>query len=222
MAYTGASDIAGAVDEYDRKARGMTVGRLQKVQTADIPTMNNLVRIGPPQPRYRVGGFYGAEGPVGTLLLTSQQLVLSPLPIHQFITVDEIGVDVTTAGTEGSLYTAIYADRGDGYPGNLVHTSGVLTSTPGAYKTTAGLEIELPPGLYWGGVVVNGVITTAPTVRAIVTSSKYVGETAGANDINNAAYASTSTVAGAPPATFNFAPLVVAVAPKILLKVSNY
>lgn len=215
----GKSELAGIVDEYDRKARGMTVSRLQQVADADLDAMATLIKIGPPTPRYRVGGYYGGGGPVGTLLLTEDQMVLGPIPIHQFCVIDAIGIDVTTAGTEGNLYTALYADRGDGYPGNLIHASAALTVTA-AFKETTGLAIELPPGLYWGGALCNQVTTTVATVRSIASSSPYVGETAGANDINNAGYASTTTLTGAPPSNFNFAPLVVAAAPKLLLKVA--
>lgn len=217
---TNKSELASLVDEHIRKSIGMSTGRLQAVATADLDALALQLKAGPPLIRYRVGGYYGANGPVSTLLLTEDQMVLGPILVQQYCVAEEIGIDVTTAASEGNLYTALYRDSGSGYPDTLVHASAALGITTG-FKSTTGLEIELTPGIYWGGAVCNQVTTTVATVRSIATSSPYVGETNGANDINNAAYASTTTVTGAPPATFSYAALVVAQAPKLLFKVKS-
>jgi hypothetical protein len=214
------SEISPLIQANLARRAGITSTQLGDLSSAELDELVTQLKLGPAMARYRVGGFYGGEGPVSTLLLTNQVLVLGPILIEKYIVVDEIGIDVTTAGTEGSLYTALYRDRGDGYPGGLLYTSAALTSTPGAFKSTASLDVEMVPGLYWGGAVVNGVITTAPTVRSIATSSRFVAETAGANDINNAGY-SESGVTGAPNTTFTATAAVVAQAPKILMKIKQ-
>lgn len=213
-------DLAGAVDIHWRGILGMDTSRLQRMASADVDGFITLAKNGPAIARYRVGGFYSGEGgSVSTLLLTEDVLVVGPIPIYKFMVVEEIGIDVTTAGTEGDLYTALYADRGDGYPGKIVHKSAALTATPGAFKSTASLDIELPPGLYWGGVVHNQITTTAATVRSLVGNSHFIGETAGANDIAMAAYASPATVTGAPPDNFSSTVAVTAAAPRLMMKV---
>lgn len=214
------AELAPLVEEHLSKRLGVSTSRLQEVASADLDALASLLRIGPPLRKHRVGGFYGPDGAYDTLLLTEDQLVLGPLVWEEFAVIEEIGIDVTTAGTEGNLYTAIYADRGDGYPGSLIHASAALAVTTG-FKSTASLDIELPPGLYWVGAVCNQVTTTVATVRSLVNNSPYVGETAGANDINKAAYA-FANVTGAPAsASITGAETVVAEAPNVLLKIKK-
>lgn len=222
---TGVSraDLASFVDRMRRKGEGASISRLQRVSTADLDALATLMDTsGPPLIKYRIGGWYSGEGgSISTLLLTEDQLVVGPILVEQFCVVEEIGVDVTTAGSEGNLYTALYADNGNGYPGALIHASAALTVTPGAFKSTAALDIELPPGLYWGGAVCNQVTTTVATVRSLIGNSPYVGETAGANDVAMAGYASPATVTGAPPATFSSTVAVVGAVPRLMFKIKN-
>jgi hypothetical protein len=216
---TGKADLAALVRDYQAKTLGMSTSRLQDVATADLDALANLIKKGPPLRKHRVGGFYGGDGTYDTLLLTEDVMVLGPLVWEEFAVIEEIGVDVTTAGTEGDLYTALYADNG-GYPGELVHASAALTVTA-AFKSTASLDIELPPGLYWAGAVCNQVTTTVATVRSLINNSPYVGGAAGADDINKAGY-SFAGVTGAPAnASIAGSPTVVAEVPNILLKVKK-
>lgn len=214
------STAAGPVELLARNKLGVSVSRLQKLSTTDLDLAISALKANAPNTRYRVGGYYGpGDGPVGTLLMTNQQMVLGPMMIESFFVTNEVGIDVTTAGTEGNLYVAIYLDNGSGYPGALYYTTPALTVTPGAFKSTAALAIPLTPGLYWVGCLVNGVVTTAPTIRTLATNSRFVGETAGANDINTAGYASPSTLSTTPPASFPSTVLVVAQAPRVMLGV---
>jgi hypothetical protein len=215
------SDFAAAVQTHESKRLGMSTSRLQKVATADVDPLLELIKVGPPIARHRVGGFYGGDGgAISTLLLTEDVLVVGPIVWEEFAVIEEIGIDVTTAGSEGNLYTALYADRGDGYPGELIHASAALTVTPGAFKSTASLDIELPPGLYWGGAVCNQVTTTVATVRSLTNNSRYVGETAGANDVATAGY-SQAAVTGAPPTNFTDTATVVGAVPRLLMKIKS-
>jgi hypothetical protein len=211
--------IAQYIELMARNKLGVSVSRLQTLSTTDIDTVIAELKAGSNNAKYRVGGYVGSgDGPIGTLLMTNQQLVVGPLVVDDFFVANEVGIDVTTAGTEGSLYACIYLDRGDGYPGQLLYTTPALTSTPGAFKSTAALTLPLVPGLYWAGCLVNGVITTAPTIRTVASNSRYVLETAGANDINTAGY-SAGSLASTPPTSFPSTPAVVAQAPRVMLGV---
>lgn len=214
------STIAQYVELLQRNNIGVSVSRLQRLSTTDIDTVISELKATSDGGRYRVGGYYGpGDGPVGTVLMTNQQMILGPMLIDNFFIASEVGIDVTTAGTEGNLYTCIYLDNGSGYPGQLLYTTPALTVTPGAFKSTAALTLPLTPGLYWVGCLVNGVVTTAPTIRSIASNSRFVGETAGANDINTAAYASPSNLNSTPPTSFPTTALVVANAPRVMIGV---
>lgn len=214
------ADIAAAAAVHERKALGFSTSRMQTTPTADIDALVKNLKIGPGKARHRTGLYYGPDGgAIGTQLLTNQVMNVGPLVWEEYAVIEEIGIDVTTAGTEGSLYTALYADRGDGYPGELIHASAALGVTAG-FKSTTGLEIELPPGLYWAGVALNGVVTTAATVRSLTGNSRFVGETAGANDVSLAGY-SQAAVTGAPPATFTDTVTPAAFAPRVMMKVKS-
>lgn len=216
----GKQDIAYAAAEHERKTLGFSTSRLQKTASADIDALIKNLRIGPAMARYRTGLYYGPDGAaIGTQLLVEDALCVGPQMWEQFAVIEEIGIDVTTAGTEGNLYTVLYADRGDGYPGEAIHVSAALAVTAG-FKSTTGLEIELPPGLYWTGVVCNQVTTTVATVRSVTTNSRFVGETAGANDVLLSGY-SQAAVTGAPPANFTDTVTPSAFAPRVLMKVKS-
>jgi len=155
--------FAGLINRNSQKLQGVNSARLQNFTSqTDIDIITNNLKAGPAVARYRTGLYYGGEGAISTLLLTEDVMVLGPILIESFMVVEEIGVDVTTQGSEGNLYTALYRDRGDGYPGDSVHVSAALAVTTG-FKSTASLAIPLTPGLYWGGALCNQVTTTVAT-----------------------------------------------------------
>lgn len=213
------SEISPLIEQNIKRRVGISSKELEGLTSAELDALILLLKAGPPMAKYRVGGFYGGEGHISTTLLTEDLLVVGPILIERYIKVEEIGIDVTTAASEGNLYTALYRDRGDGYPGAVIHKSAALGITTG-FKSTAALDIELTPGLYWGGVVCNQVTTTVATVRSLICNSRFIGETAGANDVDMAAY-SEAAVTGAPNDTFTSTAAVVATAPRLLLKVKK-
>ncbi len=213
------SEISPLIQEIIRKAVGISSNDLRGLTSAELDGIILSLKAGPPITKYRVGGWYSGEGAQDTLLLTNQVLVLGPILVEKYIVVEEIGCDITTTGTEGNFYTAIYRDRGDGYPGSLVHASAALGVTA-VFKSTSGLSVKLTPGLYWGGVVVNSVVTTAATVRSLINNSKYVGGINGTDDIDFAGY-SEAAVTGAPNANFTSTPTVVGEVPRLVFKVKN-
>lgn len=217
---TAKSALAGLIRRHQEKASGFPIGRLQDLAQADVDLLEPLINAGPPIARWRVGGFYGGDGgAISTLLLTEDVLVVGPILVQQYCVISDIGVDITTAASEGNFYTALYRDRGDGYPGASVHVSAALPITQ-AFQSTGSLAIELTPGLYWGGAVCNQVTTTVATVRSLTNNSRFVGETAGANDVACAGY-SMAAQTGAPAATFTATPTVVGAVPRLLLKVAS-
>jgi hypothetical protein len=217
------SDLAGLITEYYERTRvGTSTTRLMELSDAQVDSVASLIETSGKAltTRHRVGGYYGGLGHVDTLTLTEDVLVVGPVIIEEFLSISEIGIDVTTAGTEGNLYTALYADTGSGYPGALIHKSAALAVTTGFKSTTGLTNILLPPGLYWAGALCNQVTTTVATVRSLINNSPYVGETAGANDVDCAGY-SMSAQTGEPPATFGSAAAVVGEVPRVLLKVGS-
>lgn len=213
-------EFAALVEANERKAQGVSVSRLQNLTVqADIDAAATRLKAGPAIGRVRPALYYAPQGAIDTLLLTNGTEVTGPLMLDSFAIVEEIGVEVSTAGTEGSLYTVLREDRGDGYPGAIVHVSAALAVSLG-FKSTTTLTVPLTPGLYWAGVAVHGVITTAPTVRSLINNSPYVGHTAGASAANAAGY-SQSGIAAQPSGLFNDAVTNAAEAPFVKLKVKS-
>lgn len=214
------SEVSPLIEQMLKKKVGISSKDLVDLTSAELDEVVAQLKAGPPTARYRVGGFYGGDGgAISTLLLTEDVMVVGPILIEKYIVVNEIGVDITTAASEGNFYTALYRDRGDGYPGALIHASAALAITTG-FKSTASLDIELTPGLYWGGAVCNQVTTTVATVRSLTNNSRFVGETAGANDVATAGY-SEAAVTGAPSSTFTSTPTVVGAVPRLLLGIKQ-
>jgi hypothetical protein len=213
------SEVSPLIEQNIKRRVGISSKELTALSSAELDALILLLKAGPPMGKYRVGGFYGGEGHISTTLLTEDRLLVGPILIDRYIKVEEIGIDVTTAASEGNLYTALYRDRGDGYPGAIIHKSAALAITTG-FKSTASLDIELTPGLYWGGVVCNQVTTTVATVRSLICNSRFIGETAGANDVDMASYAE-DTVTGAPNDAFSSTAIVAATAPRLLMKVKQ-
>lgn len=86
----------------------------------------------------------------------------------QTMTVDQIGVHVTTAAAASTVTVVIYSADEDGWPDTLLWSSADLDSTTTGYKSSSGL-VTLDAGtMYWTGVLALG---GAPTVRASPLSS---------------------------------------------------
>lgn len=207
--------IATQVELYARNKLGVSVSRLQRLSDADRDKVVTEFKANVNNSRYRVGNFYGPEGPLGTFLTVNQQMNVGPIQIDTFFVASDIGVEVTTAGTEGNLYIVVYNDRGDGYPGTLQYTTAAQVVTGTSFRGGSTLTEPFVPGLYWIGVLVNGVVTTAPTVRAVTQNSKYVGQTAGAGSTANAGYAATG-LSSTPPTVFPSTVTVAASAPRVM------
>lgn len=215
-----AKDFAGLLNRNTQKAVGVNSARLQNFTSqTDIDTIVANLKAGPPIAKLRTGLYYCGEGVIDTQITVNQTEQTAPVLIESFAVFEEIGVEVSTAGTEGSLYTVLRRDRGDGYPGDIIHVSAALAVTTG-FKSTTGLTIPLTPGLYWAGVAINGVVTTAATVRSLVNNSPLVGHTAGASSANAAGYSQTGVTA-VPTGAFSDTAANITEAPMVKLKVKS-
>lgn len=213
------SEISPLIQQNIAKKVGISSADMEGLSSAELDAIITLLKAGPAMGRYRVGGFYGGEGHISTTLLTEDLLVVGPILVERFCVIEEIGIDVTTAASEGNLYTALYRDRGDCYPGGIIHKSAALGITT-TFKSTTSLDIELTPGLYWGGAVCNQVTTTVATVRSLICNSRFIGTVNGTDDVDMAAYAEAS-VTGAPNDTFTSTVTIAATAPRLLMKVKQ-
>jgi hypothetical protein len=96
-----------------------------------------------------------------------------PFIVSKVMTIDQMEINVTTAGAggTGNARVGIYADNGNNYPGALVVDAGAASTTSTGVKAfTAGMPVTLDPGLYWLAYVHDNA-TTAPTVRAFAVAS---------------------------------------------------
>jgi hypothetical protein len=214
------SEVSAYIQERLRKLVGISSAELNGMTSTDLDDIITRLKPGPARAKYKVGGYYGVEGPISTLLMTDDTMALAPLVIEKFVVVEEVGVDVTTTGSGGSLYTAIYNDRGDCYPGALIHKSAALAVTA-AFQSTTGLTLKLPPGLYWVGTHNSGAVVTPVTVRCVATSFRCMPLAAGADDTDAAAFTQAVTADSVPPDTFTSTVTVAGKAPRVVLKIKQ-
>jgi hypothetical protein len=129
-------------------------------------------------------------------------LSASPFLVPKAVTVDQLSVEITVAGSAGSkLRAGIYAATGEGRPGKLLYDSGELpldVATLITHTLTAPLIIG--PGLYYPATFRNATAT----FRVYLTSSSGIGPLGGttvATLSRNCSYSRTVTY-GPLPASF--------------------
>lgn len=143
----------------------------------------------------------------GTFQLINNGMRLYPWIVPNAVTLSSIGVEITTAGQTGStVRLGLYSDGGLGMPGNLLADFGTV---PGDVIAVPEITISqaLTPAVYWIAQVAQGGATTAPTVRANVTSWSApipLPHTGNAAGTTRSGYTHTGTVSGALPASFVF------------------
>jgi hypothetical protein len=220
----GRTELARAVDTYIRKSLGVnTSDVLAAVGTNQVlidqvydslqrgPALRNKARS--------ANTWVGPQGVTGTLTLTADLLILAPLPVDAFQVYDQIGTEVTTAGAGGSptIRSVLFADRGDGYPGKVVHAGAQIAAATTGFKGETGLSLVLAPGLYWVGVVAQGATTTQPTVRSVTDSySPFVVQESNVGT-SGGGY-SQAGVTAAIPTDFTSTITVLGAAPRTLLR----
>lgn len=92
------------------------------------------------------------------------------------MTVDQVGIQVTTAEAAKSAKLLVYAPDAGGLPATLVIDSGPLSlAAIGNVTATLGSPVTLPPGEYWGFLVTDG--TTAQVECASQDTRQAVADT---------------------------------------------
>lgn len=134
--------------------------------------------------------YYPIPNAIGfsTAAMTASRLRVHPFYVPSPCKVQRIGGEVTAAGSSGGqIRCVVYAMRtgaNASRPGSLVWDSGVdgdtSTSTNDGFINGAsigpqsiGAALVLFPGWYYRGFVLQGVTTSAPTVRVIAGSSSF-------------------------------------------------
>lgn len=90
---------------------------------------------------------------------------VSPLFIDQELTFSKFAVEIWTAYTASTDYTAVLYDSADGYPNALLAKATLSTGTSGGGKTADITPITLAPGTYWIGAAIAAV---EPATGALV------------------------------------------------------
>lgn len=91
-------------------------------------------------------------------------LYFCPYLIAQQITVDQLGVSVTTAGSAGAVVRlGVYSANANGQPSGLLVDAGTVDATTSGFKLLLlAAPLILQPGLYWGALAGQGGPATVP------------------------------------------------------------
>lgn len=121
----------------------------------------------------------------GTQSLLANTIYATPWLVERPITIDQISLNVFTAGAAGTkARLGIYADGGSAYPAQRIVDAGeVAVDTIGKKDAVLTLPLSLQPGLYWLVVTSNSTpvigsatVTTSPLG---VSEDDYVNNQAG-------------------------------------------
>lgn len=153
----------------------------------------------------------------------------SPIVIPVAGTIAAMGVNVSSAGSTGSVYRfGIYSDSA-GFPGALLLDAGTVgtTLTGVATITFDGLSgrpnpLAVAAGRYWLVGVPQGAPTTSPTITVNTGSSPLITASSAINAIvlSSAAYAYGSLVTGALPSNFTASPTSTTSSPRVAVKLA--
>lgn len=149
--------------------------------------------------QYYDNSFHGASS--GTLVGAANRLDLAPYYTSAALTIDQIGVAVTT-GVAGALCkVAIYGTGSDGWPSTRLYVSGDLDCSAVAFKSDS-ISFTFQPGtMYWLAVHTS----STATIRSVATSSAV---NLGLGSSTSSSYATilrkTVTYASGPPTTYTF------------------
>ena len=103
-------------------------------------------------------------------LMTSNTLRMMTHPIYAPITLDALGLEITTVGSVGSLIRlGVYrCSDTTGVPATLMQDLGTISGEAGTGVTTVtSIGLRLDPGLYAWGAVSQNAPATHPTVREV-------------------------------------------------------
>lgn len=166
-------------------------------------------------------GAYTALVPVtsSTTTMGNGNLYLYPVYIPRSVTLDRIGVHMTTIADSGQFRFIVYSDDGTGFPGNLFADLGGNAATANAEHV---ISQPLDAGIYWFGIVLQNYSgTIQPTVRSATTAN-----ITPASDTPPIGGASVScyfvgSITGTPPSPFPASYSATAHSPRIYVRVAN-
>lgn len=142
------------------------------------------------------GWYYNPPGGLGTTQPAESEGRYELFVVPRAVTVDRIGIHVTTAGTAGAVVRlGIYLDNG-----NLLLDAGTVDATTTGWKEIA-IDQALPAGLVFPIAVVQGGAISRPQLRSLSGYSMGIGFADAASVIGagGSGYA-VSPIAGALPA----------------------
>lgn len=157
-----------------------------------------------------------AGGSDGTTTLTQSRLLFLQFTAPNGVSIDRIGVEVTTGVASTTIRLGIYASTAGGLPGSLVTDYGTIDSSgTGAKEITISPAATLAAGTYWLAIVAQG---GTPTVRSKgFSTNPYIGRAA--IDNANPTCWNQDSVTGALPGTAT--PLnTQALLPKVMVRIA--
>jgi hypothetical protein len=139
-----------------------------KVTDYNTPTIHSYRRKGTTENRWYLGGMITGGG-LQTGTPSANFIYATPLMITTPMTLNDMAINVTTAGAGGTLARlGVYKDKNN-YPAELVVEAGeVATSNANTFQSVAlGTAQRLQPGLYWLTAAFSGT----PTIRYVANTT---------------------------------------------------
>lgn len=204
-------DVTGSFMELDDRVVELQNATSGLVAEGHKPVTGSALWVGP-----RTG--------TGSRVFPTETLYAVPVILAASATLIRIGIEVTSAGTTGSLIRlGIYADSGENSPGSLLLDAGTVSGESTGFPNLTIAE-TLAPGIYWLSAVGQGTPATEPTLRSAEVSPANLSLPQGSG-VDNVPYAGwkNAGVTGALPASW---PSVVAddlsnVAPYVKIRTQN-
>jgi hypothetical protein len=139
----------------------------------------------------------------GALAGVADRCDMGPFFTATPLTIDQIGVAVSTAVAGSNLKVVVYGSGADGWPDQLIHETGNLSGATAGYVSENVTLSFAPATVYWFGV--RSSATAAYRVLAL-TNSVNLGLSGGGNGTTyNAILRRSIPFANAAPSNWNFA-----------------
>lgn len=141
--------------------------------------------------------------------LTANRLYAMPFPSPKAITLDRIGVYVSTSGGTNARL-GIYSDGGNTYPGNLLVDAGVISTSSTGAKTLTINQNLTANSVYWLVILCDGT----PSIYCIPVAAviSFLGHSSALGTAQNCGLYVARTY-GDLPGTFPTGPTMITAAP---------
>lgn len=150
-------------------------------------------------PGYIVGNWYVPSGITfiaGGSAPSANSIRLFPSYIKERITINSLGVRVSTLFASGNVQAAIYAaNTATGRPTGNALASTASMSTTSVASVNAAVSLQLEPGLYWFGTCMDNATSALAAVSASsIGASSTIGSATQANDLGAGGLTSISVI----------------------------